>query len=286
VPPLSVYVAIAFLSSSASPRVLPRRDQGHRKAIRRQRRLTARAKVAQRRRRISPTEETALLSAAGALKRGSGLRLQWVIIAAIETGARVGELLAIRWADVNMDKRTVFVRAVEVGAKKTGRARLLPMSARLAAVLEMARLDPAGRVYPPPAYVFGTLGARVKSVKKAWVTAVLRAHDHQPEWVTGKLSVASRERLQAIDLHFHDLRHEAGCRWLEAGWPIHHVQEMLGHTNLSQTSTYLHAAEMGLQESMRRFDAACGKLVANALSKEPSSIGHEQAEQPPKDLLH
>jgi hypothetical protein len=83
------------------------------------------------------------------------------------------------------------------------------MSARLAAVLEMARLDPAGRVYPPPACVFGTLGARVKSVKKAWVTAVLRAHDHQPEWVAGKLSPASRERLQAIDLHFHDLRHHA-----------------------------------------------------------------------------
>jgi hypothetical protein len=83
-----------------------------------------------------------------------------------------------------------------------------------------------------------------------------------------------------------DGKNEADCRWLEAGWPIHHVQRMLGHTNLSQTSTYLHAAEMGLQESMRRFDAARGKPVANVLSKEPSSIGHEQAEQPPEGLLH
>ena len=78
---------------------------------------------------------------------------------------------------------------------------------------------------------------------------MLKAHDQEPEWTGGKLSPASRERLQAIDLHFHDLRHEAGCRWLEAGWPIHHVQEMLGHANLSQTDTYLHAAEMGLQDS-------------------------------------
>jgi site-specific recombinase XerD len=45
-------------------------------------------------------------------------------------------------------------------------------------------------------------------------------------------------------------------RWLEAGWPIHHVQEMLGHSHLSQTSTCLHATQMGLHESMRRFDAA------------------------------
>jgi site-specific recombinase XerD len=36
------------------------------------------------------------------------------------------------------------------------------------------------------------------------------------------------------------------------------MQEMLGHTNLSQTSTYLHASEFGLQESIRRFDALRG----------------------------
>jgi hypothetical protein len=76
------------------------------------------------------------------------------------------------------------------------------------------------------------------------------------------------------------------CRWLEAGWPIHHVQEMLGHTNLSQTSTYLHAAEMGLQESMRRFDAARGKPVANVPSNEPLPVGHEEGAPPAKDLLH
>ena len=150
----------------------------------------------------------------------------------------------------------------------------------------MAKLDPAGREYPPTAYVFGAFGARLKSVKKAWATAVLRAHAYEPEWLGGKLSPASREQLQAIDLHFHDLRHEAGCRWLEAGWPIHHVQEMLGHTNLSQTSTYLHAAEMGLQESMHRFDVARGKRVANDPPKEPQHISHSDAEQSSKDRLH
>jgi integrase len=245
-----------------------------------------RAKVAQRRRRLSATEETALLMAAGALTRGAGPRLQWVIVAALETGARLGELLAMRWADVQLEKRRLLIRAVEVGAKKTGRARELPVSSRLAGVLEMARLDPTGRAYPPPAYVFGAFGTRLKSVKKAWVTAVLKAHGATPTWLAGKLSPASSERLRQIDLHFHELRHEAGCRWLEAGWPIHHVQEMLGHANLSQTSTYLHAAEMGLQESMRRFDAARGKPVANDPQKEPQPVGHEEPPLPPKDLLH
>jgi hypothetical protein len=70
---------------------------------------------------------------------------------------------------------------------------------------------------------------------------------------------------------------------------------MLGHANLSQTSTYLHAAEMGLQESMRRFDAAPvdsspgdfgGKTVANKEEKEQLSLCHEEIDNAGKDLLH
>src|SRR5207245_2478569 len=62
------------------------------------------------------------------------------------------------------------------GTPKTGRSGLLPMSARLAAVLDMAKLDPASREYPPSAYVFGDLGARIVNFSKALETAVLRAH--------------------------------------------------------------------------------------------------------------
>jgi integrase len=62
--------------------------------------------------------------------------------------------------------------------------------------------------------------------------------------------------LRAIDLHFHDLRHEAGSRWLEAGMPLHHIKELLGHANISQTDTYLNAGRLALRESMQRFDAA------------------------------
>jgi integrase len=50
-------------------------------------------------------------------------RNQWLIIAAIETGCRRGELLARQWTDVHLDRRVILVRAVEDGARKTGRAR-------------------------------------------------------------------------------------------------------------------------------------------------------------------
>lgn len=245
-----------------------------------------RTKVAQRRRRVLPDEEQRLLDAAGTLRHGAGVRLQWLIIAAIETGCRRGELLAVQWSDVNLSKRTLMVRAIEDGAKKSGRSRLLPVSARLAAVLDMAKLDPAGRDYAPTAYVFGALGARILNIKKAWETTVLRAHGYEPEWVRGALAPSSRQQLEAVDLHFHDLRHEAGCRWLEQGWPIHHVQEMLGHANLSQTSTYLHASEMGLQESMRRFDALRDKPVTTDAPLEHPPSSHDTDGGNDKGTLH
>ena len=110
---------------------------------------------------------------------------------------------------------------------------------------------------------------------------------YEPAWQKTGLAPASRTALATIDLHFHDLRHEAASRLLEAGWPIHHVQEMLGHANLSQTSTYLHASEMGLQESMRRFDPAPrGKTVAKEAPIEHPSISHETVKEREKGTLH
>jgi integrase len=234
-----------------------------------------------------------------------------LIVAAIETGARKGELLALKFADVDVNKRTVFIRAAEEGARKTGRSRLLPMSTNFKAIIDMATTDPTGKEYKSEHYVFGQLGKRVRGIKKTWETAVLKAFGSEPEWVASALSAASRTPLRTIDLHFHDLRHEAGCRWLEAGVPIHVVQQWLGHTNLAQTSTYLHADEMGSLEWMRRFDAARdqpsrnqlptktpventkgtsdvlrGNLVANEEPIEHPSDGHGDAQGARKDLLH
>ena len=45
--------------------------------------------------------------------------------------------------------------------------------------------------------------------------AVLKAHGYTPIWVKGGLAPESRAALNLIDLHFHDLRHEATCRLYE-----------------------------------------------------------------------
>jgi site-specific recombinase XerD len=90
----------------------------------------------------------------------------------------------------------------------------------------------------------------VLTSKRAWQTAVLEAHGFTPEWQKGKhrLTVASLTAYRQIDLHFHDLRHEAGSRFLESGWPRHHVKEMLGHARIETTDTYPNVPRIGLQD--------------------------------------
>jgi integrase len=119
----------------------------------------------------------------------------------------------------------------------------------------MGQTDPAGQQFGPEAYVFGDeVGHQIRSPQTAWRNAL--------------------DRAGISDLRFHDLRHEAGSRLVEAGWPVHHVQEMLGHADLKQTSTYLNITLGGLKESMRALDEARGcKNVASSPT---------DAQQPPR----
>jgi integrase len=200
-----------------------------------------------------------------------------LIIAALETCCRRGELLSLQWRDVNLNRGELTVRGEKA---KDGDTRVLPISSRLAAVLKMAKTDPGGEDYKPHHFVFGDVGQQIENVKRAWETCVLKAHGHEPVWQKTGLAPVSRGALKAIDLHFHDLRHEGASRLLEAGWPIHHVQEMFGHSSLEQTSTYLNVERGGLRESMRRTDenrSRCNPVVSDAQTGLP--LDHNEDEQ-------
>ena len=131
----------------------------------------------------------------------------------------------------------------------------------------MARLDPSGKPFRADGYVFGDeLGGRVRSVKRAWTT------------VCKKTGIA--------DLRFHDLRHEAGSRWLEAGVPIHHVQELLGHADLTTTGTYLNATLELLHDSIRDFDRQRAKKLPRSLSEAHGFLGTRRLDNPPQPVVN
>ena len=133
--------------------------------------------------------------------------------------------------------------------EKTRRERILPISKRLLAVLELRLLDPAGRPLPSDAYVFGDpLGRRAKSVGTAWN------------------NTCAAIGLEGFQLR--DLRHEAASRFDEAGVPINYVSKMLGHTNLTTTSRYLNINRRELHRVMHRYEESRAEF-AQSLHKDP-----------------
>jgi integrase len=219
-----------------------------------------------RTRRLEVGEEAALLAVAGP-------HLYGLIVAAVESGMRRGELLSLQWHQIEgqiLETAAEGQTAVRwrprpeivlpFSKTKTKRDRRVPISTRLRAVLEMRRLEPAGRPLPPDAFVFGTeIGTRVSCFARAWRTAVLKAHGYKVTVTKSRdFSPGLKAALRQIDLHFHDLRREAGSRWLEGGVPLHTIQRWLGHTNISQTSTYLAVTDAGSHEAMAKFDQARG----------------------------
>jgi integrase len=231
----------------------------HRKGASRYRRLVA-DELDEHGQITTPGEEQRLLAHASPW-------LQRLIIAALESCCRRGELLSLLWSDVDWQRGKLRIRAENA---KSGESRGIPISPTLRAVLDMIRHDPAGRLQPPGAHVFGdAIGRRVSSPKKAWETLVLKAHGYMPEWNGSTLSAASRAQYKAINLHFHDLRHEGASRLLEQGWPLHHVQGMLGHAEASTTSIYLNTTTHQLHDSMRRFAGPARPLPLRAVAQTP-----------------
>jgi integrase len=214
-----------------------------------------------RRRRLNPEtdEESRLLAVCGP-------HLRAVVECALETGMRKGEILSLQWWQVEGCRRAAegsvswaahAALVLPAEKTKTRRDRRIPISSRLRAILEMRRDDPAGQPFPPDAYVFGNaIGQRIGDVGRAWETAVLKTHGHTVRVSqNGNLSPGCRAALATIDLHFHDLRREAGSRWLEGGVPVHIVRDWLGHTNIAQTSTYLAGTLKTQHDAMAQFEA-------------------------------
>ncbi len=141
------------------------------------------------------------------------------------TGLRLGELIALRWEDIDFDTRRMVVhRAVSAGVEgstKSWQARFLPLADPAAEALE--RLQARGDYTAREDYVFcSRLGRRL-----------------DPSAVRRRFK-AARDAAGLRPLRFHALRHAAGsliARHADARF----VQEFLGHSRITTTERYMHA---------------------------------------------
>ncbi|MCL5060271.1 MAG: site-specific integrase [Candidatus Thermoplasmatota archaeon] len=179
-------------------------------------------------RRLQPDEERYLLASCG----GAVTRLARL---ALETAARLGELLALRWVDVDLGRRVMLLRGIDGRGTKNGDAvRAVPLSSAAVSVFDELKDLPRsidGRVF----YQWKASD----SFSKTWVRVVARARAAY----LGDCAAAGREPDGAflVDLRFHDLRHEAVSRLFERGvFDSMEVASITGHKTIAMLKRYTH----------------------------------------------
>ncbi len=172
-----------------------------------------------RERILTREEERRLLDACSVTHRA---HLRPIVIAAIDTGMRRGELLSLRWQDLNLEHGLIRIQAFNT---KTMKPREVSMTVRLSqelnALHEQSPKDPVRRV-------FGILD----NVKRSFS--------------------AARKAAGLLDVRFHDLRHTAATRMIAAGMTLSEVGRILGHTQPNTTYRYINSNV----ETARRASAA------------------------------
>ncbi|MCZ7938012.1 tyrosine-type recombinase/integrase [Agrobacterium salinitolerans] len=161
----------------------------------------------ERSRRLAPDEEQRLLNACDA---GKIPFLRALLIVAIETGMRRGELLGLKWTDFSHNRRVL-----SLALTKNGSGREVPLSQRafdtLLAWKEHPTVDQS-MIFP----------MRAGTLEQAWRRLLIRAG------IKG--------------LRFHDLRHEGVSRLFERGLNVIEVSSISGHKELRMLKRYTHLA--------------------------------------------
>jgi integrase len=165
-------------------------------------------------------------------------------------------MLALRFGDIDWTRRVITLRGATTKSRKT---RVVPIgTSRLLAVLDWLRLDGAGERKGDQVPVFSNeAGEPLKTFKKAWVVAVLKAHGVDPRWRKGSykdLSAECQQRLRDINLHWHDLRHEYASRLVERGVPLAQGRDLLGHASILTTERYDNQRLEALQAAVERLE--------------------------------
>jgi len=190
-------------------------------------------------------------------RREEDEQLAEILRIACYSGLRRGEIVMLRWDDVNWGDRVLMVRrALSDGVEvlpKSGHARYVPLADQALAALE--RLSRRGDFTQPRDFVFvNAVGDRLDP------SAMRRRY------------VRARDGAGLPPLRFHDLRHTAGSLLVRTIDPAS-VKDILGHADLATTERYLHA-----QRASTLADAAT-RAFAPAVPRDPAQLweaGHRE----------
>ena len=181
-----------------------------------------------RNRRLTEKEEAMLLEAVDSF---SNPLMSWLVRIALETGMRFSEIATLRRMQVDLNRR--IVRLLQT---KNTQPRTVPLSSA-ATELFRAALDNPARPSDTDLIFYGEPGRDGKR----------RPYRFDRMWQKIKRDVG------IVDLHFHDLRHEAVSRLVEAGLSDQEVSAISGHKSMQMLKRYTH---LRAEDLVARIDEA------------------------------
>lgn len=167
-----------------------------------------------------------------------------MLLLALRTGLRLGELIGVRWMDLNLESGLLVVRQSIVrgvaSSPKSGRARFIPIDP------EMAHLLVAVARHPTSDLVF---------------------HRDNGEPFSDRICAKALDRIccrtGVRHIGWHVLRHTFATQLLEEREPIRNIQQLLGHSSVTVTERYTHALPDRLRASIDALAARQRRTAEN-----------------------
>lgn len=124
---------------------------------------------------------------------------------ALNTGMRRGEILGLKWRDVDIKRNVLYLRNTKNGDKRE-----VPVNEQVKTALISTRRNPKSE------YIFSKKdGSAIGDIKKSFLTALRKSG--------------------IKDFHFHDLRHTFASQLVMSGIDLNTVQELLEHKTIQMT---------------------------------------------------
>ncbi|HEY8227438.1 MAG TPA: site-specific integrase [Pyrinomonadaceae bacterium] len=153
---------------------------------------------------------------------GRRTHLRPIVVVALQTGMRQGEILGLKWEHVDFNQKAIYIAHT-----KSGRPRRIPMSKPLLVELEALKQDASSTEH---VFSYARTGLKLTTFRHAWEGACKAA------------------KIQGV--RFHDLRHTFATRLRAKGVHEMDIMTLLGHTTLQMTSRYTHAMSQNLRTAV------------------------------------
>ena len=161
-----------------------------------------------------------------------------MVLLALQTGMRIGELIGLQWLDIDFGAKTLTVRHSVVrgviGTTKSNRERHIPLASQMCQLLgQMERLS---------CFVFSDVPS--KPLDYNYARDVLQSY-------------CKKAGLRTIG--WHTMRHTFASQLASQGVPLQAVQGLLGHSEIKMTMRYAHLAPSALREAIQVFEIPTDK---------------------------